>query len=145
MAAAAAAAGGEGDVGGGNSAGALLRIFVGGLAESVGAADLEALFASAGRVAGVEFVRTNGRSFAYVDFHCPNDKALARLFSTVPTPTTLFPFSIFRLLLCSDECAFSLSKQIRQVQQRIDRRRFCCLLLVCCSEAYGILCAVQWV
>lgn len=105
---AAAAAGGEGDVGGGNSAGALLRIFVGGLAESVGAADLEALFASAGRVAGVEFVRTNGRSFAYVDFHCPNDKALARLFSTVPTPTTLFPFSIFRLFLCSDECAFSL-------------------------------------
>ena len=34
-----------------------MRIFVGGLAESVGAADLEALFASAGRVAGVEFVR----------------------------------------------------------------------------------------
>jgi hypothetical protein len=68
---------------------ALLRIFVGGLAESVGAADLEALFASAGRVAGVEFVRTNGRSFAYVDFHCPNDKALAKLFSTVLTPTAL--------------------------------------------------------
>jgi len=55
---------------------------VGGLAESVGAADLEAVFASAGRVAGVEFVRTNGRSFAYVDFHCPSDKALAKLFST---------------------------------------------------------------
>ncbi|XP_066317854.1 protein REPRESSOR OF SILENCING 3-like [Miscanthus floridulus] len=79
---AAAAAAGEGVVGGDNSAGVLLRIFVGGLAESVGAADLEALFASAGRVAGVEFVRTNGRSFAYVDFHCPNDKALAKLFST---------------------------------------------------------------
>jgi hypothetical protein len=87
--AAAAAAAGEGGVGGDKSAGALLRIFVGGLAESVGAADLEALFASAGRVAGVEFVRTNGRSFAYVDFHCPNDKALAKLFSTVLTPTAL--------------------------------------------------------
>ncbi|CAO2044503.1 unnamed protein product, partial [Urochloa humidicola] len=82
MAAAAAAPGGEGGVVEGGGTGALLRIFVGGLAESVGAADLEAVFASAGRVAGVEFVRTNGRSFAYVDFHCPSDKALAKLFST---------------------------------------------------------------
>ncbi|KAG2648408.1 hypothetical protein PVAP13_1NG029100 [Panicum virgatum] len=78
----AAPAGGEGGEVDGSSTGSLLRIFVGGLAESVGAADLEAVFASAGRVAGVEFVRTNGRSFAYVDFHCPSDKALAKLFST---------------------------------------------------------------
>ena len=92
-AAAAAAAAGEGGVGGDKSAGALLRIFVGGLAERVGSADLEALFASAGRVAGVEFVRTNGRSFAYVDFHCPNDKALAKLFSTVLSPTTSYPLT----------------------------------------------------
>ncbi|OEL18919.1 hypothetical protein BAE44_0020065 [Dichanthelium oligosanthes] len=80
--AAAAASVGEGGGVEGNGTGALLRIFVGGLGESVGAADLEAVFASAGRVAGVEFVRTNGRSFAYVDFHCPSDKALAKLFST---------------------------------------------------------------
>jgi hypothetical protein len=93
MAAATASTAGEGGVGGDNSAGALLRIFVGGLAESVGAADLEALFASAGRVAGVEFVRTNGRSFAYVDFHCPNDKALAKLFSTVLTPPPQYPLT----------------------------------------------------
>ncbi|PUZ74002.1 hypothetical protein GQ55_1G031200 [Panicum hallii var. hallii] len=79
---AAAAAGGEGGGVDGSGTGSFLRIFVGGLAESVGAADLEAVFASAGRVAGVEFVRTNGRSFAYVDFHCPSDKALAKLFST---------------------------------------------------------------
>ncbi|CAL5060370.1 unnamed protein product [Urochloa decumbens] len=79
---AAAASGGEGGAVEGSGAGALLRIFVGGLAESVSTADLEAVFASAGRVAGVEFVRTNGRSFAYVDFHCPSDKALAKLFST---------------------------------------------------------------
>lgn len=79
---AAAAAGGEEGAVGSNEAGALVRIFVGGLAESVGAADLQAVFASAGRVAGVEFVRTSGRSFAYVDFHCPSDKALAKLFST---------------------------------------------------------------
>ncbi|TKW38091.1 hypothetical protein SEVIR_1G090900v4 [Setaria viridis] len=82
MAVAAASTGGEGGAVEGSGTGALLRIFVGGLAESVGAADLEAVFASAGRVAGVEFVRTNGRSFAYVDFHCPSDKALAKLFST---------------------------------------------------------------
>ncbi|CAN6243001.1 unnamed protein product, partial [Urochloa humidicola] len=81
-AASAAASGGEGGAVEGNGTGALLRIFVGGLAESVGAADLEALFSSAGRVAGVEFVRTNGRGFAYVDFHCPSDKALAKLLST---------------------------------------------------------------
>ncbi|KAL6629809.1 hypothetical protein ACP70R_029574 [Stipagrostis hirtigluma subsp. patula] len=79
---AAAAAGGEGGEGGGGGCGSVLRIFVGGLAESVTAADLEAVFGSVGRVAGVEFVRTNGRSFAYVDFHCPSDKALAKLFST---------------------------------------------------------------
>ncbi|CAL4971505.1 unnamed protein product [Urochloa decumbens] len=80
--AAAAASGGEGGAVERSGGGALLRIFVGGLAESVSTADLEAVFASAGRVAGVEFVRTNGRSFAYVDFHCPSDKALAKLFST---------------------------------------------------------------
>ncbi|XP_044418598.1 protein REPRESSOR OF SILENCING 3 isoform X2 [Triticum aestivum] len=58
------------------------RLFVGGLAEGVSAADLEAVFGSIGRVAGVEFVRTSGRSFAYVDFQCPSHKALAKLFST---------------------------------------------------------------
>lgn len=67
----------------GGGGGAVARIFVGGISEGVAAADLEAMFASVGRVAGVEFVRTNGRSFAYVDFHCPSDKALAKLFSTV--------------------------------------------------------------
>ncbi|XP_006648296.3 protein REPRESSOR OF SILENCING 3 [Oryza brachyantha] len=75
---AAAAAGAEGGAGGG----AVVRIFVGGISEGVAAADLEAMFATVGRVAGVEFVRTNGRGFAYVDFHCPSDKALAKLFST---------------------------------------------------------------
>ncbi|XP_044951193.1 protein REPRESSOR OF SILENCING 3-like [Hordeum vulgare subsp. vulgare] len=60
----------------------ITRLFVGGLAEGVSAADLEAVFGSIGRVAGVEFVRTGGRSFAYVDFQCPSHKALAKLFST---------------------------------------------------------------
>uniref|UniRef100_A0A0E0CFA8 RRM domain-containing protein n=1 Tax=Oryza meridionalis TaxID=40149 RepID=A0A0E0CFA8_9ORYZ len=66
----------------GGGGGDVARIFVGGISEGVAAADLEAMFASVGRVAGVEFVRTSGRSFAYVDFHCPSDKALAKLFST---------------------------------------------------------------
>jgi hypothetical protein len=77
---AAAVPGAEGGCGGGGS---VVRIFVGGLAEGVREGDLESVFGSIGRVAGVEFVRTNGRSFAYVDFHCPSDKALAKLFSTV--------------------------------------------------------------
>uniref|UniRef100_A0ACD5VXN1 Uncharacterized protein n=1 Tax=Avena sativa TaxID=4498 RepID=A0ACD5VXN1_AVESA len=68
----------EGD-GGGT---VVARLFVGGLAEGVSAADLEGVLGSIGRVAGVEFVRTSGRCFAYVDFHCPSDKALAKLFST---------------------------------------------------------------
>jgi hypothetical protein len=59
------------------------RLFVGGLADGVSAADLEGVFGSIGRVAGVEFVRSSGRCFAYVDFHCPSDKALTKLFSTV--------------------------------------------------------------
>ncbi|KAL6888643.1 hypothetical protein ACP4OV_009669 [Aristida adscensionis] len=82
MAAAAAAGVEGGGEGGGGGCGSVVRIFVGGLAESVGAADLEAVFGTVGRLAAVEFVRTNGRSFAYVDFHCPSDKALAKLFST---------------------------------------------------------------
>lgn len=56
---------------------------VGGLAEGVSAADLEVVFGSIGRVAGIEFVRTSGRSFAYVDFHCPSHKVMTKLFSTV--------------------------------------------------------------
>jgi len=93
-----AAAGGEGGEVDGRGTGSVVRIFVGGLAESVGAADLEAVFASAGRVAGVEFVRTNGRSFAYVDFHCPSDKALAKLFSTVLiTPFSSLPIQCSQL------------------------------------------------
>jgi len=68
----------EGD-GGGT---VVARLFVGGLAEGVSAADQEGVLGSIGRVAGVEFVRTSGRCFAYVDFHCPSDKALAKLFST---------------------------------------------------------------
>lgn len=58
------------------------RLFVGGLAEGVSAADLEGVLGSIGRVAGVEFVRSSGRCFAYVDFRCPSDKALTKLFST---------------------------------------------------------------
>jgi hypothetical protein len=69
----------EGD-GGGT---VVARLFVGGLAEGVSAADLEGVLGSIGRVAGVEFVRTSGRCFAYVDFECPSNKALTKLFSTV--------------------------------------------------------------
>lgn len=92
--------------GGGGGGELLVRIFVGGLAEGVSAADLEAVFGSVGRVAGVEFVRTNGRSFAYVDFHCPSDKALAKLFSTVS-------YSLLQnTLVLLSSCGFCLCQRI---------------------------------
>lgn len=59
------------------------RIFVGGLSVSVTAADLVKTFSSLGRVCNVEFIRTNGRSFAYMDFQPNSDRDLAKLFGTV--------------------------------------------------------------
>ena len=59
------------------------RIFIGGLSTSVTAADLEKTFLSLGRVHNMEFVRSNGRSFAFVDFEPNSDKALAKLFAVV--------------------------------------------------------------
>ncbi|XP_042478157.1 protein REPRESSOR OF SILENCING 3 [Macadamia integrifolia] len=58
------------------------RIFVGGLGQSVTADDLRKTFSSQGTVKSVEIVRTNGRSFAYMDFQPSSDKALSKLFST---------------------------------------------------------------
>ncbi|URE16279.1 hypothetical protein MUK42_11778 [Musa troglodytarum] len=57
------------------------RIFIGGLSTSVTAADLEKTFLSLGRVHNMEFVRSNGRSFAFMDFEPNSDKALAKLFA----------------------------------------------------------------
>ncbi|KAJ4782615.1 Nucleolar protein 8 [Rhynchospora pubera] len=59
-----------------------IRIFIGGLGASVTTDDIEKLFSSLGRVRNVEFVRTNGRNFGYMDFEPQSDKALAKLFST---------------------------------------------------------------
>ena len=52
----------------------------GGLAEGVSADDVEVMF---GRIAGIEFVRTSGPSFAYVGFHCPSHKVMTKFFSTI--------------------------------------------------------------
>ncbi|XP_020096447.1 uncharacterized protein LOC109715726 [Ananas comosus] len=57
------------------------RIFVGGLSVSVTAADLEKTFSSLGMVCNVEFIRNNGRSFAYMDFKPNSDRDLAKLFA----------------------------------------------------------------
>ncbi|KAM0939388.1 putative RNA recognition motif domain, nucleotide-binding alpha-beta plait domain superfamily [Dioscorea sansibarensis] len=59
-----------------------MRIFVGGLGAGVTADDMEKTFSSLGSVAAVQLVRTNGRSFGYMDFHPNSDKSLARLFAT---------------------------------------------------------------
>ncbi|XP_016203751.2 uncharacterized RNA-binding protein P16F5.06-like isoform X1 [Arachis ipaensis] len=60
-----------------------VRIFVGGLGESVTKQDLHSMFSSFGNVEAVETIRTKGRSFAYLDFlpSPTDDKSLSRLFS----------------------------------------------------------------
>lgn len=60
-----------------------MRIFIGGVGPTVTAADVEKTFSSLGRVAGVDFVRTNGRNFAYMNFEPHSAKTLAKLFSIV--------------------------------------------------------------
>ncbi|XP_047160085.1 protein REPRESSOR OF SILENCING 3-like [Vigna umbellata] len=57
-----------------------VRIFVGGLAETVSIEDLRSLFSSLGSVQAVQTIRTKGRSFAYIDFHS-DPKSLSKLFS----------------------------------------------------------------
>ncbi|XP_068642452.1 protein REPRESSOR OF SILENCING 3 [Aristolochia californica] len=57
------------------------RIFVGGLGPTVMPSDLEKTFSTLGRVNRVEIVRTNARSFGYMDFEPFSDKALVKLFS----------------------------------------------------------------
>lgn len=57
-----------------------VKLHVGGLGESVGRYDLLKIFSSMGSVDAVEFVRTKGRSFVYIDF---SEKSLPKLFSTV--------------------------------------------------------------
>nr|XP_025703054.1 nucleolar protein 8 [Arachis hypogaea] len=61
----------------------LVRIFVGGLGESITKQDLHSLLSSFGNVEAVETIRTKGRSFAYLDFlpSPTDDKSLSRLFS----------------------------------------------------------------
>ncbi|CAN8301429.1 unnamed protein product [Cochlearia groenlandica] len=68
-----------GGVGGGGGG---VRLHVGGLGESVGRDDLLKIFSPMGSVDSVEFVRTKGRSFAYIDFSPSSDNSLTKLFST---------------------------------------------------------------
>jgi len=60
-----------------------MKIYIGGVGPAVTTADVENTFSPLGRVAGVEFVRTNGRNFAYMDFEATSEKTLAKLFSIV--------------------------------------------------------------
>ncbi|XP_062105121.1 protein REPRESSOR OF SILENCING 3 [Humulus lupulus] len=59
-----------------------VRIYVGGLGESVTAEELRRLFQlTGGVVESVDFVRTKGRSLAYVDFLPSTPKSLSNLFA----------------------------------------------------------------
>lgn len=69
--------------GGGSGGGGGVRLHVGGLGESVGRDDLLKIFSPMGFVEAVEFVRTKGRSFAYIDFSPASENSLTKLFSTV--------------------------------------------------------------
>ncbi|CAN0838976.1 Protein REPRESSOR OF SILENCING 3 [Linum grandiflorum] len=64
----------------------VVRIFVGGLGESVTDDDLRNIFSSSsrglGKVETVEIIRTKGRSFAYMNFFPLSHNSLSRLFST---------------------------------------------------------------
>ncbi|KAF8102536.1 hypothetical protein N665_0198s0236 [Sinapis alba] len=59
-----------------------VRLHVGGLGESVERDDLLKIFSPMGSVEAVEFVRTKGRSFAYIDFSPASENSLTKLFST---------------------------------------------------------------
>ncbi|CAN7140192.1 unnamed protein product [Brassica rapa subsp. narinosa] len=59
-----------------------VRLHVGGLGESVGRDDLLKIFSPMGSVEAVEFVKTKGRSFAYIDFSPASENSLTKLFST---------------------------------------------------------------
>jgi RNA recognition motif-containing protein len=76
------------------------RIFVGGLAETVTADDLQRIFVSLGAVKGIEVVRTKGRSFAYVDFSPSSLKSLSKLFSAVRLLSSLYStiLHVFQIL-----------------------------------------------
>lgn len=76
-----------------------IRIFIGGLGENVTDDDIENIFSSLGEVHNVDLVRTNGRSFGYMDFEPQSDKALAKLFSTVSILRCFYVVYIFLILL----------------------------------------------
>ncbi|MCD7456781.1 hypothetical protein HAX54_033120 [Datura stramonium] len=61
-----------------------VRIYVGGLGQSVTAEDLNKTFSTPqlGKVESMDIVRTKGRSFAYLDLLPSSDKSLPKLFST---------------------------------------------------------------
>lgn len=71
--------------GGNESTKKSVRIYVGGLGESVTAEDLKKTFSTPqlGKVESMDIVRTKGRSFAYLDLLPSSDKSLPKLFSTV--------------------------------------------------------------
>ncbi|KAH0650638.1 hypothetical protein KY290_031502 [Solanum tuberosum] len=70
--------------GGNESTKKTVRIYVGGLGESVTAEDLTKTFSTPqlGKVESMDIVRTKGRSFAYLDLLPSSDKSLPKLFST---------------------------------------------------------------
>ncbi|CAA7408335.1 unnamed protein product [Spirodela intermedia] len=60
----------------------MMRVYMGGLGDGVTDSDMRKLFSPLGRVNCIDFVRTKGRGFAYMEFTPSSEKSLAKLFST---------------------------------------------------------------
>ncbi|KAK1323758.1 hypothetical protein QJS10_CPA02g01623 [Acorus calamus] len=58
------------------------RIYIGGLGASVTEGDIRKTFSALGQVRSVDFVRTNSRNFAYIDFDPSSPKSLSKLFAS---------------------------------------------------------------
>lgn len=90
----------------------IVRIYVGGLGESVSGDDVRKIFTPFGGIESMEFIRTKGRSFAYINFFPTSPKSLSKLFSTV---CSLF-LSFYFVFACPNYFVFffSLFKSIQK-------------------------------
>lgn len=75
-----------------------MRIFVGGLGEGVTDDDLRRMFVALGSVDEIEIIRSKGRSMAYLNYTPSSAKSLAKLFSSVSSPSSSFSYLILYML-----------------------------------------------
>lgn len=74
------------------------RIFIGGLGPTVTASDMEKTFSPLGKSYNIEFVRSDGQNFAFMDFEPNSDKSLAKLFAVVSFLGLIYLIIFFKYL-----------------------------------------------